>query len=63
MKKLYKYGCYALLAVAVFTVWYLMTSFVLLEYDFQKWNPSSRFFQLVVPTIIVGCTIGYKEEK
>jgi hypothetical protein len=38
MKKIIKYGCYALLAVAVFIAFWLIGGFISTEYNLNKWG-------------------------
>ena len=61
MKKIIKYGCYALLAVAVFIALWLMGGFISTEYNLNKWSAGGRFWLIWIDITITGCTIGYHE--
>ena len=51
MKNLIKYGCYTLLAVAVFTGFWLMCGFISMEFDMRKWNSAERLFIVLFTAI------------
>lgn len=61
MKNLKKYGCYTLLAVAVFTALWLMCGFVTIEYNINEWGVVKRLWIVSTWLTIVGCTIGCRE--
>ena len=61
MEKIIKYGCYALLAVAVFIALWLMGGFISMEFDVRKWEVANRFLTVALTVAVVAPTIGYKE--
>ena len=62
MKNLIKYGCYTLLAAAVFTALWLMGGFVAIEYNMNNWKACFRLLLLVIWLIISGLSIASIEE-
>ena len=61
MKNLIKYGCYTLLAVAVFTAFWLMGGFISMEFDVSKWEFDGRFLVLSLTVCVVALVIGFRE--
>ena len=63
MKNLKKYGCYTLLAVAVFTVMFFLTGFSFMEFNPKLWDASDRLAMVFIWAVLMGCFIGYKETE
>ena len=61
MKNLIKYGCYTLLAVAVFTAFWLMGGFISMEFDVKKWDAANRFLVVALTVCVVAPVIGFRE--
>jgi hypothetical protein len=61
MKNLKKYGCYTLLAVAVFTAFWLTVGFISMEFDMRKWDAANRFLVVALTVCVVAPVIGHKE--
>ena len=61
MKNLIKYGCYTLLAVAVFTAFWLIGWFISLDYNVFNWKQFGRLLLFVFTFIVVVPTIITKE--
>ena len=61
MKKIVKYGCYALLSVAVFIAFWIMGGFISLEYNLNEWEGISRFTLLAMSITVTGMIIAIVE--
>ena len=61
MKNLKKYGCYTLLAVAVFIAFWLMGGFISLDYNVNRWEGISRFMLVILSLSISGMIISLNE--
>lgn len=62
MKKLIKYGCYTLLAVAVFVVTLLIVGFCLMDFNPVNWQENERLAFIMIWVISTGFIAGFPRE-
>jgi len=62
MKNLKKYGCYTLLAAAVFTALWLMGVFIAIDYNMNNWHVVFRFLLVALWLVISILSIASIEE-
>ena len=63
MKKIVKYGCYALLAIAVYLLWYAMVAFTQFDLNPENWSLSVRGIIPLFGTLSIGALIGAIENS
>tara|TARA_R110002020_G_scaffold918_1_gene4475 strand:+ start:274 stop:465 length:192 start_codon:yes stop_codon:yes gene_type:complete len=56
MKNLKKYGCYTLLAVAVFAVIWLICGFIAMNINILEWGTFGRFVFIVL-SLFFSCAV------
>ena len=58
MKKTLKY---IVMAVCVYAFFYLMTSFIIWDFDLSVMQPGDRSAMVFISTIVIGAIIYFKE--
>lgn len=62
MKNLIKYGCYTLLAVAVFVVTLLIVGFYLMDFNPVNWQENERLTLIMIWGISTGLIAGFPRD-
>ena len=63
MKKIVKYGCYALLSIAMYLLWYAMIAFTQFDLNPENWGMAERSLVPMFGTLSVIVVIGAIETR